>query len=89
MAASLAGFSQFYLIFPKLQNPPELEIFLLDTGDSSRIELFNPLDDTPAMGDPATNDPVLRFALATIDTHAAIEHVRQAGYEIIEFFQTR
>ena len=61
---------------------PERKIILLDTGDGSHIELFNPLDDTPAPGSPAANDPVIHFALATTDTHAAAEIVRQAGYEI-------
>jgi glyoxylase I family protein len=28
------------------------------------------------------NDPVIHFALATTDTRAALEHVRQAGYEV-------
>jgi hypothetical protein len=46
------------------------------------MELFQPKDDTPAAGSPAPNDPVTHFALATTDTKGAIEHVRQAGYEV-------
>jgi len=61
---------------------PERKIFLLDTGDGSHIELFEPNPDTPAFDAPAANDPVIHFALATTDTRAALEHVRQAGYEI-------
>jgi glyoxylase I family protein len=62
--------------------PSEQKIMLLDTGDGSHIELFAPKADTPAIGDPAANDPVTHFALATTDTRAALEHVRQAGYEV-------
>ncbi len=61
---------------------PEQKIFLLDMGDGSHIELFQPKDETPAPGSLAPNDPVLHFALATTDTRAAIEHVRAAGYEV-------
>ncbi len=60
----------------------ERKIVLLDTGDGSHIELFEPQSHTPAPGDPAGNDPITHFALTVDDTHAAIEHVRQAGYEI-------
>jgi glyoxylase I family protein len=62
--------------------PPEQKIFLLDTGDGSHIELFEPKTDTPAIDAPAANDPVIHFALATTDARAALEHVREAGYEI-------
>ena len=61
---------------------PERKIFLLDTGDGSHIELFEPETGTPAVDAPAANDPVIHFALATTDTRAALEHVRQAGYEV-------
>ena len=57
-------------------------IMLLDAGDGSHIELFEPLTNTPQPSDKAANDPVIHFALATTDTRAAIEHVRQAGYEV-------
>ena len=58
------------------------QVVLLDMGDGSHIELFEPEDDTPAENDVAINDPVTHIALATTDTRAATEHVRQAGYEI-------
>jgi glyoxylase I family protein len=62
--------------------PPEQKIILLDTGDGSHIELFAPKAGTPTIGAPAANDPVIHIALATTDTRAALEHVRQAGYEV-------
>jgi glyoxylase I family protein len=61
---------------------PERKIILLDMGDGSHMELFQPTDKTPAPGSPAPNDPITHIALATTDTKAAIEHVRQAGYEV-------
>ena len=61
---------------------PERKIVLLDMGDGSHMELFQPKADTPAPGSPAPNDPVMHFAFATTNTAAATEHVRQAGYEI-------
>ncbi len=61
---------------------PERRILLLDMGDGSHIELFAPKEDTPPPGSPAPNDPVTHFALTTTDTHAAIEHVRAAGYTV-------
>ena len=36
----------------------------------------------PNRGDPAPNNPVHHFALTTTDIHGAVEHVREAGYEI-------
>lgn len=62
--------------------PPEHKIVLLDMGDGSYMELFQPEANTPAPGAAAPNDPVTHFALATTNTKAATEHVRQAGYEI-------
>lgn len=61
---------------------PERKIVLLDMGDGSHMELFQPKADTPAPGAAAANDPIMHFALATSDTKAATEHVRAAGYEI-------
>ena len=61
---------------------PERKIILLDTGDGSHIELFEPQPDTPAVDAPAANDPVAHFALTTTDTRVSLEHVRQAGYEV-------
>lgn len=62
--------------------PPERKIVLLDIGDGSHMELFQPLEDTPAPGADAANDPVMHFALATTDTRGATELVRSHGYEI-------
>lgn len=61
---------------------PERKIMLLDCGDGSHMELFQPKDDTPEPGADAPNDPVFHFALATSDARAATEIVREAGYEI-------
>ncbi|MBN1563667.1 MAG: VOC family protein [Anaerolineae bacterium] len=61
---------------------PERKIMLLDTGDGSHIELFQPTAATPQPGSAAPNDPVLHFALATTDTRAVTEIVREAGYTI-------
>lgn len=61
---------------------PERKIVLLDMGDGSHMELFQPKADTPAPDAPAPNDPISHFALATTNTVAATEHVRQAGYQI-------
>ena len=61
---------------------PERKIWLLDIGDGSHIELFQPLATTAAPGSPAGNDPVMHVALATTDTRAATEIVRAAGYKI-------
>ena len=58
------------------------KIILVDIGDGSHLELFAPQADTPAIGSPAANDPVIHIALATTDARAAIERVRQAGYEV-------
>ena len=61
---------------------PERKIVLLDMGDGSHMELFQPTARSAKVGDPAPNDPVNHFALATTDARAATEHVRKAGYEI-------
>jgi glyoxylase I family protein len=60
----------------------ERKIILLDIGDGSHVELFEPKPDTAKPGSSAPNDPLMHFALATSDTRAATEHVRRAGYEI-------
>lgn len=57
-------------------------IMLLDMGDGSHIELFEPKADTPAPGTEATGAPLFHLALATTDARAATERVRAAGYEI-------
>ncbi|MAS33250.1 MAG: glyoxalase [Anaerolineaceae bacterium] len=58
------------------------KIVLLDMGDGSHMELFQPTAETKAPGSEAPNDPVFHFALATTDTRGATEHVRQAGYQV-------
>ncbi len=62
--------------------PDERRIMLLDTGDGSHIELFQPTSESPSPEGPSPNDPVTHIALATTDTRAAIEHVRSHGYEV-------
>ena len=61
---------------------PERKVVLLDMGDGSHMELFQPTASSPAAEDAIPNDPVTHFALATTDIHAAVEHVRQAGAEV-------
>lgn len=56
-------------------------ITLLDIGDGSHLELFEPLPDTSAPAD-ASEDLFFHFALATSDIAAALERVRAAGMEI-------
>ncbi len=60
----------------------ERKIILLDTGDGSHMELFAPTASSPTPASESANDPLTHFALATSDTRSAIEHVRQAGYEV-------
>ena len=55
-------------------------IALLDIGDGSHLELFEPTADS-AEG-TAANDTVTHFALTTTDISAALERVRAAGMEI-------
>ncbi len=62
--------------------PEERRIMLLDAGDGSHVELFQPTGETPSPGGPSPNDPVTHIALATTDTRTAIEHVRAHGYEV-------
>jgi len=62
--------------------PPDRKIILLDMGDGNHIELFQPLADTPDPGSESVLDPFMHIALATTDTLAAIEHVREAGYMV-------
>lgn len=58
---------------------PERKIVLLDIGDGSHIELFQPTGAT-TVGERGS--PYMHFAIATSDTRAALEQVRRAGYEI-------
>jgi glyoxylase I family protein len=61
---------------------PERKILLLDMGDGSHMELFQPTATSPQVGSLAANDPVIHFALATTDTRASLEKVRKAGYAV-------
>lgn len=54
-------------------------IALLDIGDGSHLELFEP---SAAAEDAAANDTLTHFALTTTDITAALERVRAAGMEI-------
>ena len=54
-------------------------IALLDIGDGSHLELFEP---NAAAEDAAANDTLTHFALTTTDINAALERVRAAGMEI-------
>jgi len=62
--------------------PPERRMMLLDVGDGSHIELIGPTANSPVAGSLAANDPLVHLALATADAAAAIEPVRQAGFEV-------
>lgn len=61
---------------------PERKVVLLDMGDGSHMELFQPTEKTPKMGEAAPHDPFTHVALATSDARASIEHIRQAGYKV-------
>lgn len=56
-------------------------ICLLDIGDGSHLELFEPLPGTSPSSD-AEGNVVFHFALTTSDIEAALERVRAAGMEI-------
>ena len=56
-------------------------IALLDIGDGSHLELFEPVPGTMPSGD-ATDNVVFHFALATTDIANALKRVRAAGIEI-------
>ncbi len=61
---------------------PERPILLLDMGDGSHVELLAPKSDTTIGGNLVPGSPIAHLALAVADTCAAVEHVRQAGYQI-------
>ena len=61
---------------------PERRVVLLDVGDGSHLELVSPTAGVPAPGSPVTNDLFIHVALGTTDPAAAIERVREAGFEI-------
>jgi len=54
---------------------------ILDIGDGSHMELFEPIPGTQPSND-ATGNIVFHFALQTTDIEAALERVRAAGMEI-------
>lgn len=54
---------------------------ILDIGDGSHIELFEPIPGTQPSKD-ATGNVVFHFALQTTEIEAALEKVRAAGMEI-------
>ncbi|MDE2774708.1 MAG: VOC family protein [Chloroflexota bacterium] len=54
---------------------------MLDIGDGSHMELFEPIPGTQP-SDDATGDIVFHFALQTTDIEAALARVRAAGMEI-------
>ena len=56
-------------------------VVILDIGDGSHIELFEPIPGTQPAKD-ATGNVVFHFALQTTDIEAALERVRAAGMEI-------
>jgi glyoxylase I family protein len=67
--------------------PEDARMMLLDAGNGSHIELIAPQADTPAVGSPhegsgAAPNPLVHLALATSDAAAAIEPVREAGFEV-------
>ena len=54
---------------------------ILDIGDGSHMELFEPIPGTQPSND-AAGDIVFHFALQTTDIESALERVRAAGMEI-------
>ncbi len=56
-------------------------VALLDIGDGSHLELFEPVPGTSPSGN-AEGNVVFHFALATTEIEAALERVRAAGMEI-------
>ena len=62
-------------------------ITLLDIGDGSHLELFEPVPGSAPSGE-ASNDVLFHFALATTDIASGLERVRAAGMEIITELKT-
>lgn len=62
--------------------PVDQKIALLDAGNNSFIELFEPGEDTPSPGSSSANDPLTHIAIRVDDVDKAIAHVRAAGYEV-------
>jgi glyoxylase I family protein len=62
--------------------PENRRMMLIDVGDGSHLELIAPTANSPTVGSPAANDPLVHIALATADAAASIEPVRRAGFEV-------
>lgn len=56
-------------------------VVILDIGDGSHMELFEPIPGSQPSND-ATGNIVFHFALQTTDIESALERVRAAGMEI-------
>ena len=56
-------------------------VCMLDIGDGSHLELFEPVPGTRPSGD-AEGNVVFHFALQTTDIEAGLERVRAAGMKI-------
>ena len=67
---------------------PERPMALLDMGDGSHIELAGSTQpghassEEPKGENTVSINPIAHLALATTDTRMAIEHVRQAGFQV-------
>jgi len=62
--------------------PPERKIVLLDIGDGSHMELFEPTEESPEANDEPDHDPITHIAFSTTDIESAIARIREAGMEI-------
>ena len=58
------------------------KVILLNMGDGSHVELFEPKSDLSNLNEEIGRGPIIHFAIATTDTRASIERVRLAGYEV-------
>ncbi len=74
------------LRFPEETPAGVLRVAMLDAGDGTFVELFEPTPDGPeAAGGPTPGGPSLfHFALRVADCDAATERARQAGAAIEE-----
>jgi len=61
---------------------PDKEVYLLDIGDDSHIELFHVPDSSSNTAAEHCEHPLQHIALATSDTEGSIEKVRAAGYSV-------
>ena len=80
--ASVAFYTEVMGMAPTVEfNAGGRRVCLLDIGDGSHLELFEPIPGTTPSGD-ADGNVVFHFALTTSDIEAALERVRAAGMEI-------